>query len=299
MNPKSPNEQIQSSKLTERSPINDVEEKIDTILDSLSSAGVDTSSWNSEYFELPDDLDALTEFHKRLTEFVGKRGDALLSFEFFGDYSEQEKAEIRRLDRDVEASFRNPEGFLGNGATAEVYEMPSNDVFCVKFIINQDRYNENNHMRKEFGFLSKVYMHTRDQKITTPYPAFLCIHANRGHSYGMEKIHGASLSQIIESPQKYQRLIDEIAEVDRGQAEKDLIAFVRSMHEAGVLHQDLYQRNIMFSEEGRLYVIDFGKSDQIDFVGQREDERKRDELTATQSLRDFFDKIDVLTKKDK
>lgn len=227
--------------------------------------------------------------------FVEQRESALISFDFVKGYSESEINQVKQFDSDVRTAFRDPAGFLGNGATAEVYSMPRNESICVKFIISQERYNENNHLRKEFYYLSKVFEHTKEGAVTTPYPIFLRIHAKEGHSYGMEKIPGASLSQIVEQPEKYLELVHLAATIDRQKAEEDVVSFVDSMHQVGVVHGDLYQRNIMLDKEGRLCVIDFGKAHQIDFAGEKEEDRKLDEYIALQSLRDFFTKIDSLT----
>ena len=279
----------------ERREINDLEQRIDPLLERLHKDGIDMQRWDDEYMALPEDAEALDNFLKRLQLFVEQREDALLAFEFSEGHTEQEKEQIKRFDRDVRAAFRDPSGFLGNGATAEVYGMPSNNTICVKFIISQERYNENNHLRREFNYLSKVFECTRGQAVTTPYPIFLRIHAKEGHSYGMERIQGASLSQILEQADKYPELVTLAKSIDRQQAESDLVAFVENMHEANVVHGDLYHRNIMLDGEGRLVVIDFGKAHQIDFEGGKTDDRKLDEYTAVQSLRDFFRQIDLLT----
>jgi tRNA A-37 threonylcarbamoyl transferase component Bud32 len=271
------------------------EQRIDSLLEGLQSQGIDTRRWNEEYLEVPDDEAALESFHERLQSFIEQREEALLAFDFTKEYTDQEKERLKQFDREVRASFRDPDGFLGNGATAEVYSMPRNDTVCVKFIISQERYNENNHLRKEFHYLSKVFEHTKERSVTTPYPIFLRIHANEGHSYGMEKIQGASLSQILEQPEKYIDLLLQASKIDREKTEENLVEFIEAMHEVGVVHGDLYQRNIMLDREGRLYVIDFGKAHQIDYAGGKEDDRKLDEYIGRQSLKDFFDKIDLLT----
>jgi tRNA A-37 threonylcarbamoyl transferase component Bud32 len=112
----------------------------------------------------------------------------------------------------------------------------------------------------------------------------------------MEKIQGASLSQILESPEKYPDLVSLAAGLNRAQLTETLIAFVDELHNAGVVHCDLYKRNLMLDENGALVVIDYGKGKRLDFPQAREDERKSDLYNAKQSLTDFFIKLDSLTK---
>jgi tRNA A-37 threonylcarbamoyl transferase component Bud32 len=284
-------------KVSEENVIRNIDNLIADKLESLAGLK-NIDSWNKEYMDLPEDLSALEEFYARLqNEVLQKREDALLSIEFAGEFSESEKEDIRRLDREVRAALKDHENFLGNGATAEVYALAGDNVMCVKFITDKDNYNENNHLRVEFGHLLKVWTKTQESKVRTPHPIFLRIHPNEGHSYGMEKIRGGSLSQILESPQKYQELVALAKSVDRTQAEHDLMAFVEEMHEAGVIHGDLYTRNIMFDESGRLFVIDFGKAKIIDFEGGRPDERKHDLYVAQQSIRSFFSQLDSIDNK--
>jgi len=269
---------------------------IDSKMDSLNGMRLkNLEALNKEHEFLPYDLEVLQEFYSRLQEQrLEKREDALISFEFFGDFSEAQKDKIRKFDSEVRAAYKDHENFLGNGATAEVYALSSDDKMCVKFITDQERYNENNLIRVEFSHLSKVYKKTKESIVRVPYPIFLRIHSNEGHSYGMEKIRGASLSQILETPGKYPELVALAKAADRSQIEENLVAFITQMHEADIVHGDLYARNLMLDEEGRLFVIDLGKAQVIDFPGGKEDERKRDLYVAKASLKDFFARLDEI-----
>lgn len=280
---------------TEREEIGVLDEKIDNLLEEFANSGLNTEEWVDEYIQLADSLDSLQEFYDKLLSFKEKRNDALISLEFAPGYTETEKEGFREFDSLTRSSFRRPDSFLGNGATAEVYSMSGNETFCVKFITDQERYNENNHMRREFDYLSRVHEHTKNGVVTTPYPIFLRIHAKEGHSYGMEKIKGASLSQITERPEQYEELITRAREVDREQVEADLLSFVKEMHATGVVHCDLFSRNLMIDINGRFYVIDFGKAKIMIDESDLEDQRKRDFVTAQQSLSEFFSAIDLLT----
>jgi len=280
----------------EESPsLDELDTRIENRLAVLKHEGIDIQTWRDKYDSLPSEISELKDFEDELSDFEVRREVALLSLEFVGEIPEEEKLTILRFDQEVRASYKNPNNFLGNGATAEVYEMTSNDVICVKFITDQDRYDENNHIRKEFDFLSKVYEETQDGAVRTPYPIFCRIHAKEGHSYGMEKIHGASLSQITEFPDRYADLLTAAHSLDRQQAEADLLAFVEQMHQSGVAHCDLFRRNIMLGDDGRLYVIDFGKAKNIDFAEDREERIKTDYYVLKQALQEFFSELEGLT----
>jgi len=275
--------------------INHLDTTIADLIQTLESTGLNMQSWNIEYENLPEELDAFEDLFERLLNFREKRDDALTTFEFEEGVTSVEKEKIRQFDREVMRSYQDHDNFLGNGASAEVYAMDTNDTICVKFITSQESYNENNHIRTEFELLSHVYAHTRDGAVKTPYPIFSRIHATEGHSYGMEKIHGASLSQLLETPEKYPELLALAAEADREQLTQTLLAFVEEMHEIGVVHCDLYKRNLMLDREGNLVVIDYGKGKKLAFKEEREDERKSDIYNAKHSLQDFFTKLDTLT----
>jgi|AntRauTorcE11897_2_1112592.scaffolds.fasta_scaffold06695_3 tRNA A-37 threonylcarbamoyl transferase component Bud32 len=269
------------------------------LIQTFESSGLNMQRWNDEHENLPEEVVAFQDLYDRLLNFREQREDALTTFEFAEDMSETEREKIRQFDREVRRAYQDHDNFLGNGASAEVYAMDSNDTICVKFITNQDQYNQNNHIRTEYEILSHVYENTKDNAIKTPYPIFSRIHATEGHSYGMEKIQGASLSQILESPEKYPNLVAMATGLNRTHLIETLVAFVNDLHNAGVVHCDLYKRNLMLDEDGALVVIDYGKSKRLEFPEGREDERKSDVYNARQSLGDFFSKLDALTEQYK
>jgi hypothetical protein len=49
------------------------------------------------------------------------------------------------------------------------------------------------------------------------------------------------------------------------------------------------------SREGRLFVIDFGKSKAIDFHDDKEDQRKSDKYVAELDIKKFFEGIDKIS----
>lgn len=283
-------------RLPEKELLKKYDFEISELIVLLETQGLKMKQWSDAYEALPESTVAFEEFYDSLQSFKEKRQDALASLEFSSELLPIEIEKIRQFDRDVMSSFKDFDNFLGNGATAEVYGMSSNDAVCVKFITDQARYNENNSIRVEYDRLSQVYHETKLNSVRVPTPYFLRIHAKDGHAFGMEKIHGASLSQLLDSPDQYPELIAMALSLDSASLEKEILTFISLMHKAGVTHCDMYKRNIMLDETGQLRVIDFGKAKIIDFEGDREDERKSDLFNARQSLQDFFNKIRLLTK---
>lgn len=287
------------NELTPQTPESSRLKELDTLIadtiESLEGSGLDMSRWNVMYENLPDDALAFEDFYSQLQSFTTMRQDALSSIDINPDLDSETVEKIRQFDRRVMSAFKDFDNYLGNGATAEVYGMRDNDVICVKFITDQERYNENNSIRVEYEYLCHVHEHVQGTNVKAPYPLFLRINAKEGHSYGMEKIQGASLSQILENPEKYPALVTQVANADRAVMQEDLLDFVAHMHNCGIVHCDLYKRNLMFDEQGRLFVIDFGKAKKEVFADERTDERKSDMYNARQSLNDFFAQLDALT----
>lgn len=259
-----------------------------------AKAGSLSQRWEDEYEALLDrgaSPDELHTFFDRFQRFEEKRERALISLDITEGLDPKLIEEVMAFDRDVIASFRDGHLFQGNGATAEVYEVAGHAIICVKFITNQERYNENNHLRVEFDFLKQV----RDLSygnVRTPIPYFLRIHPNEGHSMGMERVDGKSLSQILEN--RDEELIDVAQKMDRAKIASDLKGFIELMHSRGITHNDLWLRNMMIDHEGNFYVIDFGKAKREFDENKRVMQQEGDRTLADSELKKFFQEIDKL-----
>ena len=236
---------------------------------------------------------ALKTFFEKFASFEKKREEALFSMEVPAGLDQSIVAEIKDFDINVVLSFRNPSLFQGNGATAEVYEVLGHPGICVKFITDQARYNENNHIRVEFGFLNAV-RNVQSGRVRSPKPYFLRIHPRDGHSYGMERVDGASLSQLLEKPQERADLITVAKLLDRTQIIQEFKGFVMHMHELGVTHNDIAMRNIMLDREGKLFLIDYGKARRNENENAHAMRCESDLASLESELSSFFQEIDKL-----
>jgi tRNA A-37 threonylcarbamoyl transferase component Bud32 len=248
--------------------------------------------WLFNYEDLDSDAGA---FFNEFDVFFKKRQEALSgTLEINTDVDEEIRNEILSVHAAIKSTFGDSNYFLGNGRTAEVYTLPIAPHLCVKYIKDQDAYNENNHMRVEYDFLDTLHaFHT--ENVRTPHPYFIRIHPSEGHSYGMEKINGENLSRILEFQSKNVDLIAMLKEVDRTQVERDLIAYIKLLHDTfQITHNDLFQRNVMVDNTGKFYIIDFGKAKYQEIGEDHEQFRKSDIAVLVSEVRKFFQEIDKI-----
>lgn len=250
--------------------------------------------WSGKYDNLQGDE---TSFFNEFQKFVDERRLALRgSIEIEDGLDEELVNEILLADSVIRDTFGDQNYFLGNGRVAEVYELPIARHLCVKYVKDQTAYNEGNHLRKEFRFLEDLRKFIVEG-VRTPLPYFLNIHPSEGHSYGMEKINGKSLSQILERSSDNIEYIKLVKKMDKEKVKNQVISYIKSMHEEfNITHGDLFQRNIMLDGEGNFYIIDFGKAE-VEEVGEDHERRRSiDVATITSEIGVFFqdiDKIDI------
>lgn len=246
-------------------------------------------------YEFEDLIEVTPEFFEKFDNFLEARKHAFDNIvEIESWTSEEIRTEIRAVQEVIRQTFGDPHHFLGNGYTAEVYELPIAPHLCIKYIKDQNAYNENNHIRKEFEFLVQLRSYSVEE-VRTPLPYFVRIHPSEGHSYGMERVTGRSLSQIIERPGENQLLIQLLKNMDKKTVEKQLIVYIEGMHKNfNVTHGDLFLRNIMLNDEGKFFVIDFGKASYEEIGQDHEMRRKRDIATITSEIKKFFFEIDKI-----
>ena len=250
--------------------------------------------WKDRYEDL---IEVTPDFFLEFQSFLKARHDALAGvMEIEPGLNEDIVAEILETEAYIQKTFGDPHHFLGNGRVAEVYEIPNAPHLCVKYVKDQVAYNDDNHLRTEFTYLEDLNDFVVNG-IRAPKPYFVRIHPSEGHSYGMERINGKSLSQILERPAENVELIKKLKEMDTSSVRANFEAYIRTMHEKfGLTHGDLFMRNLMVDQEGNFFVIDFGKS-KIEQVGEDHEMRRNSDLATLNSEVSIFlrkiDKIDI------
>ena len=251
--------------------------------------------WEDEFNNLEE---VTQDFFVKFDAFLENRMGALSNvLEIEPGLNEEIVSEIHEAERIIRQTFGDPHYFLGNGRVAEVYELPLAPHLCVKYVKDNAAYSEGNHLRAEFEYLELLRTFIR-AGVRAPQPYFIRIHPSEGHSYGMEKINGKSLSQILERPAENPKLVELLKEVDREQVKKQLVEYIKAMHEEfKVTHGDLFLRNIMLDDDGNFYIIDFGKA-KVEQVGEdHESRRSVDVATITSEVGKFFQELDKVTIK--
>lgn len=216
---------------------------------------------------------------------------------YFGETNNEEIKKQLRITIDcIEGTFGDVNYFIGNGSTAEVYEMPYNNDICVKYLVDPNTKAYENTIRTESLYLEEM-MGVETGHFRTPAVYFY--HKSEfGECYGMERIHGLSLSAILENPEKFSKLT-ELKSIPADTVLNNLLEFVRKMHVRGFVHHDLNMRNIMVDENLKWYVIDFGRAKKLE-IGEKENEIF-DALTGADfgqvesAIKTFFSKVKHLT----
>lgn len=276
----------------------DIERQEQSFLLKLSNLPEEMAQkWKDRFDDIyPEDERA---FFDEFDSFLAMRNKALgVSMEIEDNLSEEIIAECLKTNEVIQKTFGDPHYFLGNGFTAEVYTIPVAPHICVKYVADQEAYNSGNHMRKEEGFLRDLRSHSFEG-IRTPTPYFLRIHPGEGHSYGMERIDGKSLSQILERPAENIELLKLVKEMDKKAVLARFTAYIKSLHDQFKLtHGDLFLRNLMMDNEGNFYVIDFGKSE-VEEIGQDHEMRRNSDMAIIRSeINTFFNKVDNIDISD-
>lgn len=244
--------------------------------------------WRSAYYDAEEPERVVADLRSFMEE---RRRVALDAVEVSPDLTEELREEVVKVIESIRNAFGNTSYFLGNGATAEVYLLPLAPHVCTKYIVSQEKYNEGNHIRKEFEILSDIRLLSVDN-VRAPKPIFLRIHPSEGHSYGMERVDGSSLSVILEKPSDNRSLVEIAKKMDREKAIASILAYVKEMHAKKLIHGDLFQRNIMLDKSGNFFVIDFGKASYEEIGEDKEDAMRRELSTAENEMRLFFKGID-------
>lgn len=249
-----------------------------------------SSKWRYEYESLDDTLNS--DFFSRFNNFLSERERIVTGvLKIVSETPATVVDEINLLGEQIISEYGNQESFLGEGRTAKVYIHPVSPSVCIKFIKDSDSYTKTDlPLYKEFEILRNL-QNLKVGGVRTPVPYFE--NASGRHMYGMERIRGNTLVQILEKPSENKDLIKLAKTLDRKMALENIVNFVEAMHDkCKITHNDLEIINIMLGYDGNLYIIDFGKSKFEEIGEDHELYRDADIKTVKSAIQEFFDRID-------
>lgn len=248
--------------------------------------------WEDEYENLEDPENS--DFFIRFNSFLENREQALYkNIEIAPETPEEIVDEIISLKENIKNEYGNPTSFLGEGRTAKVHIHPESPNVCVKYIKDVDTYTKTDiPLYKEYVRLREL-QNFSFMGVRTPTPYFE--NTNGEHMYGMERIMGNTLIQIMEKPEENAELVKLARTLDRKTVLNNLVCYVKEMHNKfKITHGDLEVINIMLGNDGDFYVIDFGKSKYEEIGEDHELYRDNDIKKLKSAIEEFFAKIDRL-----
>jgi predicted Ser/Thr protein kinase len=247
--------------------------------------------WEQAYDDLPE---VTEQFFDAFATFYAERQNAINgAIEVFGEVRPEIEEEIRLVEQVISETYGNPEYFLGSGRTAKVYTLPIAPSICIKYIFYDSPVDIS--VAEEVEILSELRSFVSATGIRTPVPYFKQVRSKDRHFYGMEKIPGENLFNIVQHPEANEALVRVAQSLNPQEALVKVLAFIDEIYvRFGITHGDLKQSNFMLTEQGELVVIDFGKG-AIEQVGEDHEERvKNDKLTARHEISEFFKSVDKI-----
>lgn len=193
--------------------------------------------------------------------------------------------EMNQTLSDFEVLQNNEYCFLGSGQYARVYVDSKSSRVAVKYLY--DEYQTKLHkelIERECQFMEELW-DFRVQDIRAPY-----IYGKDGvtkkpaHYLVMERIHGFSLRDIVETKKAGEEFVALLKSIDEKVLHEKLTEFLQEMHEVKkIVHGDIHAGNIMIDGDGNIFLIDFGKSKKTDTVSS-DNEAITDKMEADEKL---------------
>lgn len=198
---------------------------------------------------------------KQLKKMLAKRDDVLdqIQITWRSKEFEADKETINQYGREIKVAISNPDGFLGNGAVAEVYTYRrENRNLCVKWVIDEEKLLEGATLEKELHFLD-LLRNLKVEGVRTPKPLF-AFKTGRMKGIVMEQLKATCFQRVLER-QTTEGIADEFPSTfDIDDYFNRVGNYLKAMHRQGIFHGDIALRNLMINREtGLPYVIDFGK----------------------------------------
>jgi len=172
--------------------------------------------------------------------------------------------DAKKTVNEIRLIMNFPERFLGNGATADVFTLrksfeDQSGMICAKVVKDYARYAEGLPIFQELDVLDSV----RDlnvEGVRAPIALF-GFSSIRFDGFAMEQLAAVNFRRILEG-QTTEGVKDALPEgFNVNEYFGRLRAYVTELHKRGIVHNDLYLRNMMVDRAtGMPRIIDFGKA---------------------------------------
>ena len=262
--------------------------------DSLSSLPPEMAqTWLKKIEDKNSDPDQVV---RDFNDFLVLRAKTLRGkVEILPSASESTESQLNHFITLIDSAFENPSHFLGSGRTAKVYSVPTASTTCIKFIVNDSPVDIP--VYSEVDILNTLNDFSVEG-IRTPTVYFKQIGYGKQQFYGMERVQGTDLSQILANPRKNAELVNIARKMDRDDVIRRLVAYVTEMFKVHrITHGDLKQVNVMLDKNGDLFIIDFGKGKTEELGGDNEKRFLADIEELKREVGAFFVSIDRIEQK--
>jgi serine/threonine protein kinase len=176
------------------------------------------------------------------------------------DFEKNERVKnfYERNKKIIEKLLEEVKNKLGEGMTAEVYFLDSNEEICLKILKTMEDIPYHIPLEKEMGFMSDLQ--GVDEKVRVPKPYLTADYSKMGDKEGMrflmmERLNAVSIKDILDGKETLPEGFN-ITDF-----RNNILNFLEKIHEKNIYHRDFHAGNIMIDKEtGEYYVIDFGAS---------------------------------------
>lgn len=271
-----------------------LEQRDNKFYDLISSLPEDMKNeWRLRFEAKDADCD---EVLLKLTNFLVLREKTLKGrAEILEGASESTEVQVNEFLKLIDTAYENPKFFLGSGRTAKVYSVPQASKVCIKYVVSLSPLDIP--VESEVDILNKLNNFVVEG-IRTPTVYFKQVGYGRKQFYGMERIDGRDLGQILEDPDKNAELVYIASQMDREVVMQRLTAYFTEMFKVHkITHGDIRQVNLMLDKNGELYVIDFGKGKTEELGEDNEKKFLSDLASLKREVDAFFTSLDRLNKK--
>lgn len=172
--------------------------------------------------------------------------------------------EQQLAQQEIERIVNNPERKIGEGGIGEVFH--TSKGLCVKLMkTTPDRAGGRNHVSVEAELqLRLASLNIEGVRVPRCYGFWAAESGNERHGIIMEQLDAVNLQLALNGTDKFPPNFNPELFADL------LEQFVAEVHVQGILHNDMWPRNVMIDRNtGKPYLIDFGNSKELKSLENR------------------------------